>query len=73
MSIEYRAAEVSCAGSRASRALEKFALDQRGKDLLVTHSAPYVRAQLAVLRPTLDAARELTDTLTADYKIDLLE
>ncbi len=49
--------------------LEKFALDQRGKDLLVTHSAPYVRAQLAVLKADgSDAARELTDTRTADYK-----
>src|ERR1700694_5349235 len=30
--------------------LERFALDQRGKDLLVTHSTPYVRAQIAVLK-----------------------
>jgi len=30
--------------------VEKFALDQRGKDLLVTHSTPYVPAQLAVLK-----------------------
>jgi dipeptidyl aminopeptidase/acylaminoacyl peptidase len=49
--------------------LETFALDQRGKDLLVTHSTPYVRAQLAVLKADgSDAARELTDTRTADYK-----
>jgi dipeptidyl aminopeptidase/acylaminoacyl peptidase len=49
--------------------LEKFALDQRGKDLLVTHSAPYVRAQLAVVKADgSDAAHELTDTRTADYK-----
>jgi dipeptidyl aminopeptidase/acylaminoacyl peptidase len=49
--------------------LEKFALDQRGKDLLVTHSTPYVRAQLALLKADgSDAARELTDTRTADYK-----
>jgi dipeptidyl aminopeptidase/acylaminoacyl peptidase len=49
--------------------LEKFALDQRSKDLLVTHSTPYVRAQLAVLKADgSDAARELTDTRTADYK-----
>jgi dipeptidyl aminopeptidase/acylaminoacyl peptidase len=49
--------------------LEKFALDQRGKDLLVTHSSPYVRAQIAVLKADgSDAARELTDTRTADYK-----
>ena len=49
--------------------LEKFALDRRGKELLVTHSTPYVRAQLAVLKADgSDAARELTDTRTADYK-----
>jgi dipeptidyl aminopeptidase/acylaminoacyl peptidase len=49
--------------------LEKFALDRRGKDLLVTHSTPYVRAQLAVLKADgSGAARELTDTRTADYK-----
>jgi dipeptidyl aminopeptidase/acylaminoacyl peptidase len=49
--------------------LENFALDQRGKDLLVTHSTPYVRAQLAVIKADgSDAARELTDTRTADYK-----
>jgi dipeptidyl aminopeptidase/acylaminoacyl peptidase len=49
--------------------LEKFALDQRGRDLLVTHSTPYVRAQIAVLKADgSDALRELTDTRTADYK-----
>lgn len=49
--------------------IEKFALDQRVKDLLVTHSTPYVRAQLAVLKADGSAAaRELTDTRTADYK-----
>ncbi len=49
--------------------LEKFALDRRGKELLVTHSTPYVRAQLAVLKADgSGAARELTDTRTADYK-----
>jgi dipeptidyl aminopeptidase/acylaminoacyl peptidase len=49
--------------------VEKFALDQRGKDLLVTHSTPYVPSQLAVLKADgSDAAREITDTRTADYK-----
>ena len=49
--------------------VEKFVLDQRGKDLLVTHSTPYVRAQLAVLKADgSGTARELTDTRTADYK-----
>jgi dipeptidyl aminopeptidase/acylaminoacyl peptidase len=49
--------------------IEKFALDQSGHRLLVTHSSPYVRAQLAVLKADgSDAARELTDTRTAEYK-----
>jgi dipeptidyl aminopeptidase/acylaminoacyl peptidase len=49
--------------------IEKFALDQRVKDLLVTHSTPYVRAQLAVLKADgSSAVRELTDTRTAEYK-----
>jgi dipeptidyl aminopeptidase/acylaminoacyl peptidase len=50
--------------------LEKFALDQRGKDLLVTHSTPYVLSQIAVLKADGSdaAARELTDTRTAGYK-----
>jgi dipeptidyl aminopeptidase/acylaminoacyl peptidase len=49
--------------------LEKFALDRSGKQLLVTHSTPYTRAQIAVLKADgSDSARELTDTRTADYK-----
>jgi dipeptidyl aminopeptidase/acylaminoacyl peptidase len=49
--------------------LEKFALDHAGKQLLVTHSSPYVRAQIAVLKADgSDVARDLTDTRTADYK-----
>jgi dipeptidyl aminopeptidase/acylaminoacyl peptidase len=49
--------------------LEKFALDGSGKHLLVTHSSPYVPAQIAVLEADgSDAARDLTDTLSADYK-----
>ena len=49
--------------------IEKFALDRTGKRLLVTHSSPYVSAQIAVLEADgSDAARELTDTRTADYK-----
>jgi len=49
--------------------VEKFALDQRGKQLLVTHSSPYVRAQIAVLNADgSEAARELNDTRAADYK-----
>ena len=49
--------------------LEKFALDRSGRRLLVTHSSPYVPAQIAVLNADgSSAARELTDTRTADYK-----
>jgi dipeptidyl aminopeptidase/acylaminoacyl peptidase len=49
--------------------LEKFALDHGGKQLLVTHSSPYVRAQIAVLKADgSDAARDVTDTRTAEYK-----
>jgi dipeptidyl aminopeptidase/acylaminoacyl peptidase len=49
--------------------LEKFALDRSGKRLLVTHSSPYVPAQIAVLEADgSDAARDLTDTRSAGYK-----
>ncbi|MEP6549365.1 MAG: prolyl oligopeptidase family serine peptidase [Gammaproteobacteria bacterium] len=49
--------------------VEKFALDQSGKQLLVTHSAAYIRAQLAVLKADgSDAARDLTDARSEEYK-----
>jgi dipeptidyl aminopeptidase/acylaminoacyl peptidase len=49
--------------------VEKFALDHEGKQLLVTHSSPYIRAQIALLKADgSDAARELTDTRTAGYR-----
>jgi dipeptidyl aminopeptidase/acylaminoacyl peptidase len=49
--------------------VEKFALDNSGNRLLVTHSSPYVAAQIAVARADgSDTARELTDTRTAEYK-----
>jgi dipeptidyl aminopeptidase/acylaminoacyl peptidase len=49
--------------------VEKFVLDESGKRLLVTHSSPYVSAQIAVLRADgSDAARELTDTRTPEYR-----
>ena len=49
--------------------VEKFALEGSGKRILATHSTPYVRSQIAVLNADgSDAARELTDTRTADYK-----
>jgi dipeptidyl aminopeptidase/acylaminoacyl peptidase len=48
---------------------EKFTLDAGGGRLLVTHSAPYIPPQLAVLKADGSAApRELTDTRTPDYK-----
>jgi dipeptidyl aminopeptidase/acylaminoacyl peptidase len=49
--------------------VEKVALDQSGKRMLLTHSAPYVPAQIAVAKADGSAApRELTDTRSADYK-----
>jgi len=49
--------------------LEKFALDESGKRLLVTHSSAYVPAQIAVLKADgSDVARDITDTRSADYK-----
>jgi dipeptidyl aminopeptidase/acylaminoacyl peptidase len=49
--------------------LEKFALDRKGARLLVTYSSSYVPAQLAVLKADgSDAARELTDTRSAEFK-----
>jgi dipeptidyl aminopeptidase/acylaminoacyl peptidase len=49
--------------------VEKFALDRRGGQLLVTHSAPYVPPQIAVLKADgSGVARELTDTRTSSYK-----
>ena len=49
--------------------VEKFALDRNGRRLLVTHSSPYVNAQIAVINADgSGAARELTDTRTAEYK-----
>jgi dipeptidyl aminopeptidase/acylaminoacyl peptidase len=49
--------------------VEKFALDGSGKRLLVTHSSPYVAAQIAVVKADgSDGARDLTDTRTPEYK-----
>jgi dipeptidyl aminopeptidase/acylaminoacyl peptidase len=49
--------------------VEKFALDDRGNRLLVTHSSSYVAAQIAVVKADGSGeARELTDTRTAEYK-----
>ena len=49
--------------------VEKFALDQSGKQLLVTHSAPYVRDQIAILKADGSVgARELNDARSDEYK-----
>ena len=49
--------------------VERFALDESGKRLLVTHSSPYVPARIAVLKADGSGApRDLTDTRTALYE-----
>ena len=51
------------------RGVEAFALSADDRNLLVTHSASYVPPELAIARADGGgAARELTDTRTADYK-----
>jgi dipeptidyl aminopeptidase/acylaminoacyl peptidase len=49
--------------------VEKAEVDRSGKQLLVMHSTPYMRTQIAVAKADGSGApRELTDTRTADYK-----
>jgi dipeptidyl aminopeptidase/acylaminoacyl peptidase len=49
--------------------VEKFELDRNGKQLLLTHSSPYMRSQIAVAKADGSGTpHELTDTRTADYK-----
>jgi dipeptidyl aminopeptidase/acylaminoacyl peptidase len=49
--------------------VEKFALDGSGRQLLVTHSAPYVRDQIAVLKADgSGGVRELNDARSEEYK-----
>jgi dipeptidyl aminopeptidase/acylaminoacyl peptidase len=48
--------------------VESFALDRVAQRLLVTHSASYVNAQLALARVGSRVARELTDTRSPGYK-----
>ena len=49
--------------------VEKAELDRSGKRLLLTHSTPYMRSQIALAQADGSGApRELTDTRTADYK-----
>jgi dipeptidyl aminopeptidase/acylaminoacyl peptidase len=49
--------------------VEHFWLQPQGKQLLITHSSPYLRPQLAVLDAGgAGAVRELTDTRSAAYR-----
>ena len=49
--------------------IDAFSLEHGGGRLLLTHSSPYVRPQIAVAKADgSDAPRDLTDTRTADYK-----
>jgi dipeptidyl aminopeptidase/acylaminoacyl peptidase len=67
----YRVASNGGALQRLTRlqGVEKIALDRAGKRLLVTHSSPYVRSQIAVGNTDgSDSPRELTDTRSAEYK-----
>lgn len=49
--------------------VETFALDQTGNQLMVTHSAAYIRGQIAVLKADgSGGAHELIDTRTVEYK-----
>jgi dipeptidyl aminopeptidase/acylaminoacyl peptidase len=49
--------------------VERAEVDRSGKQLLLSHSTPYMRTQIAVAQADGSGApRELTDTRTADYK-----
>jgi len=49
--------------------VEKAELDRSGRQLLLTHSTPYMRTQIAVAKADGSGTpHELTDTRTADYK-----
>jgi len=48
--------------------VERFSLQQNGKQLLLTHSSAYVPPQIAVLEVGSEKVRELTDTRSAEYK-----
>jgi dipeptidyl aminopeptidase/acylaminoacyl peptidase len=73
-SDSYDVYRVSVAGGELKRltsyrGVEHFALDQRGRRLLITHSSPYVRSQLAVQSSEgTDKPKELTDTRSPEYR-----
>jgi dipeptidyl aminopeptidase/acylaminoacyl peptidase len=48
--------------------VEHFSLQQKARQILLTHSSAYVRPQIALLDIESDKVRELTDTRTAEYK-----
>jgi dipeptidyl aminopeptidase/acylaminoacyl peptidase len=48
--------------------VEKFSLQQKGTQLLLTHSSAYVPAQIALAQVGSDKVRELTDTRTEEFK-----
>lgn len=49
--------------------IEKAEVDRSGKQLLLTHSTPYMRTQIAVAKADGSGVpRQLTDTRTAEYK-----
>jgi dipeptidyl aminopeptidase/acylaminoacyl peptidase len=49
--------------------VEKAEVDRSGSRLLLTHSTPYMRSQIAVIKADGSGEpRELTDTRTADYR-----
>jgi dipeptidyl aminopeptidase/acylaminoacyl peptidase len=48
--------------------VESFSLQQKGGELLLTHSSAYLPAQLALAHVGSDQVRELTDTRTAQFK-----
>jgi dipeptidyl aminopeptidase/acylaminoacyl peptidase len=49
--------------------VEKAEVDRSGKQLLLTHSTPYMRTQISVAKADGSGApRQLTDTRTAEYK-----
>jgi dipeptidyl aminopeptidase/acylaminoacyl peptidase len=49
--------------------VERAEVDRSGKQLLITHSTPYMRAQIAVAKADGSGTpHELTDTRTAEYK-----
>jgi len=48
--------------------VQRFSLQQNGKQLLLTHSSAYMPPQIAVAEVGTDKVRELTDTRSAEFK-----